>query len=83
MMKHIERYGIVRIPRVLPRFVDIDNRIYVPIGSIVAEHIHDLFPGYELIKFSAFRITRNADIAIEEEEADDFMEMLEEGLKAS
>lgn len=77
----IERYGIVRIPRVLPRFVDIDNRIYIPIGSIVAEHIEDLFPGYELIKFSAFRVTRNADIAIEEEEADDFMEMLEEGLK--
>ncbi|HEX5709744.1 MAG TPA: RNA degradosome polyphosphate kinase [Sulfuricurvum sp.] len=79
--ENIERYGIVRIPRVLPRFVDIDNRIYVPIGSIVAEHINDLFPGYELIKFAAFRITRNADIAIEEEEADDFMEMLEEGLK--
>jgi polyphosphate kinase len=77
----VERYGIVRIPRVLPRFVDIDNRIYIPIGSIVAEHIHDLFPGYELIKFSAFRITRNADFAIEEEEADDFMEILEEGLK--
>ena len=77
----VERYGIVRIPRVLPRFVDIDKRIYIPIGSIVAEHIHDLFPGYELIKFSAFRITRNADIAIEEEEADDFMEMLEVGLR--
>lgn len=77
----VERYGIIRIPRVLPRFVDIDNRIYIPIGSIVSEHIQDLFPGYELIKFSAFRITRNADLAIEEEEADDFMEILEEGLK--
>lgn len=77
----IERYGIIRIPRVLPRFVDIDNRIYIPIGSLVAEHVEDLFPGYELIKFAAFRVTRNADIAIEEEEADDFMEILEEGLK--
>lgn len=77
----IERYGLIRIPRVLPRFVEIDNRIYIPIGSIVAEHIQDLFPGYELIKFAAFRVTRNADIAIEEEEADDFMEILEEGLK--
>ncbi|MCX6073583.1 MAG: RNA degradosome polyphosphate kinase [Campylobacterales bacterium] len=77
----VERYGLIRIPRVLPRFVDIDNRIYIPIGSIVAEHIQDLFPGYELLKFSAFRVTRNADIAIEEEEADDFMEILEEGLK--
>ncbi|MDD5051747.1 MAG: RNA degradosome polyphosphate kinase [Sulfuricurvum sp.] len=77
----VERYGLIRIPRVLPRFVDINNRIYIPIGSIVAEHIQDLFPGYELIKFAAFRVTRNADIAIEEEEADDFMEILEEGLK--
>lgn len=77
----IERYGLIRIPRVLPRFVEIDNRFYIPIGSIVAEHIQDLFPGYELIKFAAFRVTRNADIAIEEEEADDFMEILEEGLK--
>lgn len=77
----IERYGLIRIPRVLPRFVEIDNRIYVPIGSITAEHTQDLFPGYELIKFAAFRVTRNADIAIEEEEADDFMEILEEGLK--
>ncbi len=77
----VERYGLIRIPRVLPRFVDIDNRIYVPIGSIVSEHVQDLFPGYELLKFSAFRVTRNADIAIEEEEADDFMEILEEGLK--
>lgn len=77
----IERYGLIRIPRVLPRFVDINNRIYVPIGSITAEHIQDLFPGYELIKFAAFRVTRNADIAIEEEEADDFMDILEEGLK--
>lgn len=76
-----ERYGIIRIPRVLPRFVEIDNRIYIPIGSVVAEHAKELFPGYELLKFSAFRITRNADIAIEEEEADDFMEILEEGLK--
>lgn len=77
----VERYGLIRIPRVLPRFVEINNRIYIPIGSIVAEHIQDLFPGYELIKFAAFRVTRNADIAIEEEEADDFMEILEEGLK--
>lgn len=77
----IERYGLIRIPRVLPRFVEISNRIYVPIGSITVEHIEDLFPGYELIKFAAFRVTRNADIAIEEEEADDLMEILEEGLK--
>ncbi|TKI69314.1 RNA degradosome polyphosphate kinase [Sulfurimonas crateris] len=77
----IERFGIVRVPRVLERFIEIDNGTYVPIGSVVAQHIEDLFPGYSLIKYAAFRVTRNADIEIEEEEADDFLEILEEGLK--
>ena len=77
----IERFGIVRIPRVLDRFVELENGTYVPIESVVSKHIEGLFPGYKLSKFTPFRITRNADIAIEEEEADDFMEILEEGLK--
>jgi polyphosphate kinase len=77
----IERNGIIRIPRALPRFVQLGNGTYVPIESVVAEHIHDLFPGYELMEHTSFRVTRNADLAIQEEEADDFMEILEEGLK--
>jgi polyphosphate kinase len=77
----IERFGIIRVPRVLNRFVELDNGVYVPIESLVAKHVEDLFPGYSLIKYASFRVTRNADIEIEEEEADDFMEILEEGLK--
>ncbi len=79
--EQIERNGIVRIPRVLPRFVELENGTYVPIESVVAEHIGDLFPGYALQDHVPFRVTRNADITIEEEEADDFMEILEEGLR--
>ncbi|MDD3505848.1 MAG: polyphosphate kinase 1, partial [Sulfurimonas sp.] len=77
----IERFGIIRVPRVLERFIELEHDIYVPIESLVAEHVEDLFPGYTLIKFASFRVTRNADIEIEEEEADDFLEILEEGLK--
>ena len=77
----IERFGIVRIPRVLDRFIALDNATYIPIESVVAQHIEELFPGYKLSKYASFRVTRNADISIEEEEADDFMEILEEGLK--
>jgi polyphosphate kinase len=77
----VERYGIIRIPRVLPRFIELEGGVFVPIGTVVAQHIADLFPGYTLLKYCAFRVTRNADIEIEEEEADDFMEILEEGLK--
>ena len=76
-----ERNGLVRIPRVLPRFVELDDGCYVPIESVVAQHVGELFPGYALENYIAFRVTRNADITIEEEEADDFMEILEEGLR--
>ncbi len=77
----IERFGLIRVPRVIKRFVELDNSIYIPVETLVAEHIQDLFPGYTLIKYASFRVTRNADLEIEEEEADDFMEILEEGLK--
>ncbi len=79
--EEIERYGIIRIPRVLDRFIELGDGEFVPIESIVAKHVDSLFPGYHLVKQMPFRVTRNADIAIEEEEADDFLEMLEEGLK--
>ncbi|MDF1874648.1 RNA degradosome polyphosphate kinase [Sulfurimonas sp. SAG-AH-194-I05] len=77
----IERFGLIRIPRVLERFIELENGIYVTIETLVAQHVEDLFPGYSLLKYSSFRVTRNADLEIEEEEADDFMEILEEGLK--
>ena len=77
----IERFGIIRVPRVVNRFVELDNSTYVPVESLVAQHVEELFPGYTLLKYASFRVTRNADMEIEEEEADDFMEILEEGLK--
>ena len=77
----INKYGMIRIPRVLPRFYQAGDNIYVPIESIVHEHAEEIFPGYQLISSAPFRVTRNADIVIEEEEADDFMMILEQGLK--
>jgi polyphosphate kinase len=75
------KYGMVRIPRVLPRYYQVSDNIYVPLESIVEKHASELFPGYTLVSSAAFRITRNADIVIEEEEADDFMMIMEQGLK--
>lgn len=75
------KYGMIRISRVLPRFVQLSSNVYVPIESVVKRHAAEIFPGYSLLSCAAFRVTRNADIIIEEEEADDFMMMLEQGLK--
>ena len=75
------KHGLIRVPRILARFIKIDS-IYVPVESIVEHFIEELFPGFELIVSTPFRVTRNADLDIEEEEADDFLEILEEGLRS-
>jgi len=75
------KHGLIRIPRILPRFIQIDHT-FVPIESVVENFIGDLFPGYTKLASTPFRVTRNADIAITEQEADDFLEILEEGLRA-
>ena len=75
------KYAMVRIPRILPRFVQIGKNFYITIESLVVKHIDKIFPGFNLVSSTAFRVTRNADIVIEEEEADDFMVILEEGLR--
>jgi len=75
------KHGLIRIPRILPRFLKVDF-CYVPIESIVDYFSSELFQGLKKLASIPFRVTRNADLEIEEEEADDFIEIMEEGLRA-
>jgi len=75
------KHAMIRIPRLLERFVAIADDTYVPVESLVRENIDKIFPGYKIVSSATFRVTRNADIVIEEEEADDFMEILQQGLR--
>jgi len=78
--KHI-KHGLIRIPRILPRFVQL-GQTFIPIESVVEYFASELFPGFSPLASTPFRVTRNADIEIEEEEADDFLEILQEGLRS-
>ncbi|MCB4766472.1 MAG: RNA degradosome polyphosphate kinase [Sulfurovum sp.] len=75
------KHGLIRIPRILPRFIQI-GKTFIPIESIVEHFTIELFPGFTPLASTPFRVTRNADIEIEEEEADDFLEILQEGLRS-
>lgn len=75
------KFAMVRISRLLPRFVEIESGIFVAVENIVGEFAGELFGDYEIISYMPFRITRNADMEIEEEEADDFIELMSESLK--
>ena len=75
------KHGLIRIPRILPRFIKLGHT-FVPIESVVGHFASELFPGFKQLASTPFRVTRNADIEIEEEEADDFLEILQEGLRS-
>ncbi len=75
------KHGLIRIPRILPRFLQIEQT-FVPIESVVEHFSSDIFPGFKPLASTPFRVTRNADIEIEEEEADDFLQLLQEGLRS-
>ncbi|HGZ70377.1 MAG TPA: RNA degradosome polyphosphate kinase, partial [Nitratifractor sp.] len=75
------KHGLVRIPRIVSRFIHIDNT-FVLVDSVVEHFSSELFPGFTPVASAPFRVTRYADMDIEEEEADDFLGILEEGLRS-
>jgi polyphosphate kinase len=68
------RIARVKVPPALPRFVMMpDGERFVPLEQIIASHLDSLFPGMTIGHHHAFRVTRNADLALEEDEADDLL----------
>jgi polyphosphate kinase len=72
------RFARVKVPNLLPRFVVMpDGERFVPLEQVIAAHLHTLFPGMEIGSHHTFRVTRNADLTLEEEEADDLLAAVE------
>lgn len=72
------RFARVKVPNLLPRFVVMpDGERFIPLEQVIASHLDVLFPGMEPGTHYAFRVTRNADLTVEEEEADDLLETIE------
>src|SRR5207248_8765777 len=80
-------FARVKIPDVFPAWIRVDSdktdRVvrYVSLNEMVARNLPALFPGMEVIDMMAFRITRNADIERDEEDAEDLLEMIEQELR--
>jgi polyphosphate kinase len=72
------RFARVKVPSLLPRFVVMpDRERFVPLEQVIAAHLDQLFPGMEVLDSVAFRVTRNADLTVEDEEADDLLAAIE------
>jgi polyphosphate kinase len=75
------RFARIKVPPVLPRLVEVAPRTYVLLEQIIAANLDALFPGMEIVEHHLFRVTRNADLELEEEEAPDLLLHIEEELR--
>ena len=80
-MSGTETFARVKVPKeVLPRFVPIGDNVFVPLETIIARHLDQLFPGMEVLRHDPFRVTRDADFTVSDE-ADDLLRAVEDELR--
>src|SRR6202165_5359214 len=73
-MRHKERFARVKVPPLLPRFVGLpDGERFVSVEQVIALHLPALFPGMEIASHHYFRVTRDADLDLDDDEAEDLM----------
>jgi polyphosphate kinase len=78
---NVSKFARVKVPPILPRFVVLpDLERFVPLEQVIAAHIDSLFPGMEVTGHDAFRVTRNADFEVEEDEGGDLLMAIESEL---
>jgi polyphosphate kinase len=75
------RFARIKVPPSLPRLVEIERHTFVLLDQIIEANLDLLFSGMEIIDAHMFRVTRNADLAIEEDEADDLLLAIEEEVR--
>ncbi len=74
-------FARLKVPTMLPRFVEVPGRSpitrFIRLEELIANHLGDLFPGMEVLDHHAFRLTRNEDVEIEEDESENLIQALE------
>ncbi len=84
-----ELFAVVQAPSVLPRFVSLPTdpsnpsvrHIFTTLETVIRLHMQELFPGMQLDRDSVFRVTRNSDFEIEDEEVEDLLKTIEEEVR--
>jgi polyphosphate kinase len=88
----IERFARVKVPDILPRFIEFPPELRqqnnqtslwmgVPLEQVIAYNLESLFPGMVIQEYYPFRITRDADLEVEEDEADDLLLAIQQELR--
>lgn len=72
-----ERNARIKVPNSLPRFLRVGRSRWVLLEDLIMSNMQHLFPGMDVGRADLFRVTRNADLSLEEDEADDLLVALE------
>ena len=72
-----EHFARVKVPPIFSRFVPLGNQRFVPLEDVIGEHLKRLFPGMEVLSVNTFRVTRNEDLEVEEDDAENLLKALE------
>jgi len=75
-----EHFARVKVPPIFSRFVPVGNQRFVPLEDVIGEHLKKLFPGMEVLGVHTFRVTRNEDLEVEEDDAENLLAALEKEL---
>ncbi|GAA4972164.1 RNA degradosome polyphosphate kinase [Yinghuangia aomiensis] len=75
-----QHFARVKVPPLLQRFIEVSPARFVPLEDVIAAHLGDLFPGMEILGRHAFRVTRNEDLEVEEDDAENLLQALEREL---
>ena len=81
-VRHQMRFARVKVPPLLPRFIPLpDGARFVPLEQVIAAHLDVLFPGMEIVSQHPFRVTRDADLDLVDEEAADLLAAIQSELR--
>jgi len=75
-----EHFARVKVPQIFSRFVPLGNQRFVPLEDVIGEHLKRLFPGMDVRAVHTFRVTRNEDLEVEEDDAENLLKALEKEL---
>jgi polyphosphate kinase len=80
-----EEFARLKVPPMLPRFVQLSDDAsghmrFIPLEDLISNHLGDLFPGMEILEHHEFRVTRNEDVQLDEDESEDLIQTLEREL---
>jgi polyphosphate kinase len=75
-----QHFARVKVPQIFARFVPLGNERFVPLEDVIGEHLKRLFPGMEILEVHTFRVTRNEDLEVEEDDAENLLAALEKEL---